>query len=183
VAQWFYGASADNQNQVVESAVGYGCKDVSIEYSVDGIDYTRLGTTHQFAQAPGVPDNEHDTTVDLSGVTAKYVKLTIESNWGGLLSQYGLSEVRFYYIPVWAREPDPADGAIDVAPDVVLGWRAGREAATHDVYLGNDRDAVLGGTAYVGSSTEASYDAGALDLERTYYWRVDEVDEAQSPAL
>jgi len=72
---------------------------------------------------------------------------------------------------------------MDVAPDVVLGWRAGREAATHDVHLGNDRDAVLGGTAYAGSAAEAGYDAGALDLERTYYWRVDEVDEAQSPAL
>ncbi|MHC4168243.1 MAG: discoidin domain-containing protein, partial [Planctomycetota bacterium] len=118
-----------NQNQAVESSIGYGFRDVSIEYSIDSIGYTTLGAAHEFAQAPGVPDNEHDTTVDLGGITAKYVRLTANSNWnlGGWLSQCGLSEVRFYYIPVWAREPEPADGAINVYPDVVLGWRAGRE--------------------------------------------------------
>jgi hypothetical protein len=42
---------------------------------------------------------------------------------------------------------------------------------------------VLSGAAYVGSPAEAGYDAGALDLEKTYYWRVDEIDEAQSPVL
>ena len=131
------------------------------------------------------PGRPRRLTVDLSGVTAKYVRLTANSNWnlGGWLSQYGLSEVRFHYIPLWAREPDPADGAIDVDPDLVLDWRAGREAATHDVHLSSDRDAVLSGAAHVGSAAEAGYDAGALDLGRTYYWRVDEVDEAQSPAL
>ena len=174
-----------NQNQMIENSIGYGFKDVSIEYSVDGIGYTTLGTTHEFAQAPGTPDHAHNTTVDLSGVTAKHVRLTANSNWnlGGWISQYGLSEVRFHYIPVWAREPDPADGAIDVAPDVVLGWRAGRGAAAHDVHLNSDRNAVLSGAAYVGSVTEAGYDAGALDLEKTHYWRIDEIDEAQSPAM
>ncbi|MGB2862449.1 MAG: LamG-like jellyroll fold domain-containing protein, partial [Sedimentisphaerales bacterium] len=174
-----------NQNQAIESSIGYGFKNVSIEYSLDGINYTTLGTTHEFAQSPGTPDCVHDTTVDLSGVTAKYVRLTANSNWsvGGWLSQYGLSEVRFHYIPIWAREPDPADGAINVDPDVVLGWRAGREAATHNVHLDIDREVVLNGTASVGSVTEPAYDAGTLDLSQTYFWRVDEVDEAQSPAL
>jgi len=172
-----------NQNQVVESTIGYGFKDVSIEYSVDGIGYATLGTTHEFAQATGTPNYAHNTTVDLSGATAKYVRLTANSNWGGWLSQYGLSEVRFFYIPVRAREPRPADGATGAGPDLVLGWRAGREAATHDVHLSSDRGAVLDGTAYVGSVTEPACDAGALDLSQTYYWRVDEVDEAQTPAL
>ena len=172
-----------NQNQVVESSIGYGFKDVSIEYSNDGISYTTLGTTHEFAQAPGTPNYAHNTTVDLSGATAKYVRLTANSNWGGWLSQYGLSEVRFFYIPVRAREPRPADGTKGAGPDLVLGWRAGREAATHNVHIGSSREAVLDGTAYAGSVTEASYDAGALDLSQTYFWRIDEIDEAQSPPL
>jgi len=172
-----------NQNQVVESSIGYGLKNVTIEYSLDGIGYTILGTTHEFEQSPGTPGCAHNTTVDLSGVIAKYVKLTANSNWGGWLSQYGLSEVRFFYIPVRAREPDPVDGATGVSPDPVLGWRAGREAAMHDVHLSSDREAVLNGVASVGSVTEPAYDAGTLDLSQTYYWRVDEVDEAQSPAL
>jgi len=172
-----------NQNQIVESSIGYGFKDVTIEYSVDGADYKTLGTTHQFAQSPGTPDCAHNTTVDLGGVTAKYVRLTANSNWGGWLSQYGLSEVRFFRIPVRAREPNPPDGAAGEGPDLVLGWRAGRETATHDVYLGSDREAVLSGVAYVGAVTEARYDAGALDLGQTYFWRVNEIDAAQSPAL
>ncbi|MHC4511262.1 MAG: hypothetical protein ACYTAO_20325, partial [Planctomycetota bacterium] len=56
------------------------------------------------------------------------------SNWGGLLPQYGLSEVRFFSIPVIAREPSPDSEAADVNPAVTLAWRPGREAATHNVY-------------------------------------------------
>ncbi len=172
-----------NQNQLVESSIGYGFKDVSIEYSVDGAGYMTLGTTHEFARSPGTPDCAHGTTVDLGGIMAKYVRLTATSNWGGLVDQFGLSEVRFFYVPVRAREPDPTDGATRAGPDVVLGWRAGREAATHDVHLDSDREAVLNGAAHVGSVTEAAYDAGALDLSRTYFWRIDEIDEDQNPPL
>ncbi len=172
-----------NQNQVVEGTIGYGFREVSIEYSVDGVSYTTLGTTHEFARAPGTPGYAHDTTIDFGGAAARYVRLTANSNWGGLLSQYGLSEIRFFYLPVRAREPRPADGAEDAGPDLVLGWRAGRGAATHAVFLSSDREAVLDGTAYAGSVTEPAYDTGALDLSRTYFWRVDELDEAQTPAL
>ena len=172
-----------NQNQIVEISIGYGFKNVSIEYSVDGVGYTTLGTAREFAQGPGTPDYAHNSPVDLGGVTAKCIRLTANSNWGGWLNQYGLSEVCFFHIPVRAREPNPADGAAPVGPDVVLGWRTGRDAATHDVHLGSDREAVLSGAARVSSVTEARYDAGGLDLSRTYYWRIDEVDAAQNPAL
>ena len=172
-----------NQNQIVETSIGYGFKNVTIEYSLDGVSYTTLGAAREFTQASGTADYAHNSTVDLGGTAAKYIKLTANSNWGGWLSQYGLSEVRFFHIPVRAREPSPADGAARVGPDVVLGWRAGRDAATHEVYLGSDREAVLSGAAHAGSATQAAYDAGALDLARTYYWRIDEVDAAKNPAI
>ena len=171
-----------NSNDSVELSIGFGFKDVSIEYSINGTDYTTLGTTHQFARAPGTLGYAHNTTVDLSGVGAKYVRLTVNSNWGGLLPQYGLSEVRFFYIPVHAREPYPDSGATDVNRDVVLGWRAGREAAKHDVYVSIDEQAVANGTAAVTTVTETSYGPLSLDLGKTYYWRVDEVNEAETPA-
>jgi len=170
-----------NSNQTLEPVLGLGVKDVSIEYSVDGIDYTTLGTTHEFARAPGMPDYAHNITVDLSGVAAKYVRLTANSNWGGILDQYGLSEVRFSYTPVSARGPSPDSGATDVDVDVTLGFRAGREAAKHDVYLGADEQAVIDGTAPVAITTEASHGPLSLDLGKTYYWRVDEVNEAETP--
>jgi hypothetical protein len=52
----------------------------------------------EFARAPGRPGYAHNTTVSFGGVPAKYVKLTIEKNWGSL-PETGLSEVRFLYIP------------------------------------------------------------------------------------
>ena len=42
-----------NSNTSFETAIGYGFKDVTIEYSLDGVDYTTLGSTHEFARATG----------------------------------------------------------------------------------------------------------------------------------
>ncbi|MFX0200832.1 MAG: discoidin domain-containing protein [Candidatus Hodarchaeota archaeon] len=88
-----------NSNQTIEPFIGYGFKNVTIEYSTDGINYTKLGTTHEFVQAPGADGYAHNTTIDFGGAEAKYVRLTANSNWGGFIPQYGLSEVRFFYIP------------------------------------------------------------------------------------
>ena len=170
-----------NHNTLSELAIGYGCKDVTVEYSVDGNDYTTLGTTHEFAQAPGAPGYAYNTTVDLEGVAAKYVRLTVSSNWGGLVPLYGLSEVRFFSIPIYAREPSPEFGATDIAVDLSLRFRAGRAAVTHDVYLSSAEQAVIDGNAPVATVTEASYGPLSLDLGTTYYWRVDEVNEAETP--
>ena len=172
-----------NSNESLEPMIGLGFKDVSIDYSVNGTDYTTLGTTHEFARAPGAADYAHNTTIDLGGVAAKYVRLTANSNWGGILDQFGLSEVRFFSIPVQARGPNPASGATDVGLDLVLGFRAGREAAKHDVYFSSDEQAVIDGTASVTTVTETIYDPLALDLGTTYYWRVDEANEAETPAM
>ncbi|MEE8307638.1 MAG: discoidin domain-containing protein, partial [Gammaproteobacteria bacterium] len=177
-----------NSNQTVESLVGFGFKDVTVEYSTNGTDWTTLAGVTQFAQAPGVAGYQHNT-VDFGGAAAKYVKVTAISNWGGILPQYGLSEVRFFYIPVYAREPSPDSGATDVsigtidAPaDVTFGFRAGREAAKHDVYFSDSWAAVTNGTAAVTTVTEAGHGPLSLDLGKTYYWRVDEVNEAETPA-
>ena len=169
-----------NHNGLLEPAIGFGCKDVSVEYSLDGTDYTALGTTHEFARAPGKAGYAHNTIVDFGGVTAKYVRLTVNSNWGGILAQYGLSEVRFFSIPVLAREPSPVSGATDVGVDAALNWRAGREAAKHNVYLSTDEQAVIDGTAPAGTVTSPSY-TSSLDLAGTYYWRIDEVNDVETP--
>ena len=169
-----------NSNESVESMIGFGARDVTIEYSVDGTAYTTLGATHEFARAPGTADYAHNTTVDFEGVAARYVRLTIHNNWGGILNQFGLSEVRFFSVPVSAREPSPQPGATDVAiADTVLSWRAGREAAGHDVYLSADEQAVIDGDAPAATVTEPGY-ASSFDLGSTYYWRIDEVNDAES---
>ena len=169
-----------NYNVAFELILGFGLKDVTVEYSTDGAAWTTLGEV-QFAQATATSTYTANTIVDFAGAAAKSVRLTVNSGHG-LMGQFGLSEVRFYSIPVLAREPQPAAGAEDVEPDVMLRWRAGREAATHDIYIGTDEDDVVSGAAPADTATEASYDTGTLDLalDTTYYWRVDEVNEAEA---
>ncbi|MHC4538715.1 MAG: LamG-like jellyroll fold domain-containing protein [Planctomycetota bacterium] len=171
-----------NSNQIFEGMFGFGLKDVTVEYSTNGVEWTALAGVPQFARAPGTAGYAHDTTVDFGGIVAQYVRLTAASNWGGLLPQYGLSEVRFFSIPVSAREPSPDSGATDVEVEATLSWRAGREAAKHDVYLSMDEQAVIDGTAAVTTASDASYSA-PLDLGSTYFWRVDEVNNAETPAI
>ena len=172
-----------NSNESLERDIGLGFKDVTIEYSVDNIEYTTLGTTHEFTQALGQADYAHDTTIDMEGVPAKYVKLTANSNWGDILEKFGLSEVRFFSIPVQAREPNPAAGAVGVDLDLTLGFRAGRQADKHDVYFSEDYLEVVDGTAPVTTVTETSYGPLALDLGKTYFWRIDEVNDVEAPSV
>jgi hypothetical protein len=88
-----------NSNQVIEPILGFGAKTVKTEYSVDGATWTVLDGVPEFARAPGKPGYVADTKVSFGGVQARYVKLTIEANWGRLSPSTGLSEVRFFYIP------------------------------------------------------------------------------------
>ncbi len=170
-----------NYNVIFELMLGFGFKDVTIEYSEDGFGWTVFGDV-QFAQATARSTYTANTNVDLSGVAARFVRLTANSAWGQT-GQFGLSEVRFLFIPVQARQPQPADGAADVAVDATLDWRSGRQAASHEVYLGTDEAAVIDGTALVGAIGQSQYDPGALDLDAMYYWRIDEVNEAEAIAV
>jgi hypothetical protein len=83
-----------------------------------------------------------------------------------------------------ADDPSPADGAQDVAPDVVLEWSPGRYAAEHDVYVGTDfnsvRDANTSSSEYKESlhADVNSYDpCGHFELGVAHYWRIDEVND------
>jgi len=163
-----------NYNVQFELILGFGIKDATVEYSTDGADWTALGDV---VLAQGTARNGYvaNTSIAFGGVAAKYVRLTVNSGYG-MMGQYGLSEVRFLAIPVQAREPQPAMGATDVDPAATLSWRAGREAATHDVYLGTDAEAL----GLVDSISAASYTPGDLEFGNTYYWKISEVNEAEA---
>jgi len=159
-----------NSNQAIEGLLGFGAKDVTIEYSADGQIWTALEDVPEFAQAPGVPTYTASTTVEFGGIVARYVKLTINANWGGVAPQTGLAEVRFFYIPVQAFEPQPADDATSVAIDTTLSWRPGREAESHEVYLGADENALT----LVDTTAGHNYTPDSLNLGTTYFWQVNE---------
>jgi hypothetical protein len=169
-----------NSNQGLESIFGFGAKNVQVEYSVDGTNWTVLGD-YEFARAPGAATYVGDIFVDFGGAAAGYVKLTITSGWSPVFGQYGLSEVRFFYVPVAAQEPQPVSGATDLHPQVALSWRAGRLAASHDLYLGTDQQAVADGAIAPITTATPAYNA-ALNLDTAYYWKVVEVNQAEDPA-
>jgi hypothetical protein len=164
-----------NSNQLIEAFMGFGAKTVTMETSLDGVTWTPVADVPQFSRAPGAPGYAANTTVALGGAEAKYVKLTITANWAGLTPQTGLAEVRFFHVPVQARNPQPADGATDVSLETAMDWRPGREATSHQVYFGPDRDAVAGGTVAAQTEADHGYTPDPLNLDTTYYWRVDEV--------
>ncbi|NLT75516.1 MAG: hypothetical protein GXX98_03245 [Planctomycetes bacterium] len=163
-----------NYNVQFERLLGFGVKGVTIEYSADGADWTALGD-YEFAQATSRADYVGNTVIDLSGVAARYIRLIVNSNYG-TMEQYGLSEVRFTTIPVSPREPEPADGAVELPPQIALSWRAGREAASHEVYLGTDPEAL----APAATVDIPGFAPAGLQFGGSYYWQVVEVNEAET---
>jgi hypothetical protein len=167
-----------NYNQLVETIMGFGAKDVKVEYSTDGATWTALANVPQFARAPGLDGYAANTTVNFAGAMAKYVKLTINSNWGGLTPYAGLSEVQFSYVPTQVRAPQPAPSATGVSVTAGLDWRPGRDVTAQKVYLGTDKTAVTNGTIAAATVADHGFTPASLSFGTTYYWRVDEVGAA-----
>ncbi|MHC4242282.1 MAG: LamG domain-containing protein [Planctomycetota bacterium] len=82
--------------------------------------------------------------------------------------------------------PNPANGAVDVSQTAILSWSPGVFGASHEVYFGTDPDAVKNADTsspeYKGSGNlgSESYDPGQLEWNTTYYWRVDEANNANA---
>jgi len=88
-----------------------------------------------------------------------------------------------------ASGPTPADGALHEDTWVNLGWRAGDFAVSHDVYIGDNFDAVSEGAegTFIGNQGATFIVAGfpgfpypdGLIPGTTYYWRIDEVNDTE----
>jgi hypothetical protein len=80
--------------------------------------------------------------------------------------------------------PDPPNGAVDVKHTPVLTWSPGVYSASHQVFFGADKDAVknadTGSPEYKGTGDlgAQSYEPGKLEWNSTYYWRIDEANNA-----
>ncbi|MCP4607152.1 MAG: LamG domain-containing protein, partial [Planctomycetes bacterium] len=88
-----------------------------------------------------------------------------------------------------ASGPVPKNGAYHMDTWVNLSWRAGDFAASHDVYLGDNFDDVDAGaeSTFIGNQGGTFLVAGfpgfafpdGLIPGTTYYWRIDEVNDAE----
>jgi hypothetical protein len=87
---------------------------------------------------------------------------------------------------LWAFGPNPLNRAVDVRQTPTLRWKASTKAAQHDIYFGDDENAVadantttpgiyrgrqlLDDTIYVPAEAP-------LEWNKTYYWRIDEIND------
>jgi hypothetical protein len=77
--------------------------------------------------------------------------------------------------PLIAWGPRPANAMKYVDPNQDLTWEKGMGTLIfHTIYFGEDADKVQNATTGGWPSTAATYDPGPLQLDKTYFWRVDE---------
>ncbi|MFC1604723.1 PA14 domain-containing protein [Planctomycetota bacterium] len=89
--------------------------------------------------------------------------------------------------PVWsfsiplknAYDPVPSDGSkfID-SENLILTWTPGYDAILHTVYFGDDYETVANASG--GTPVGPNFSTGPLELEKMYFWRVDEFDDTQA---
>jgi len=133
-------------------------------------------------------DEVNNATVGVPTGTATYSPGTLErekvyywrvDEFDGLGTYKG--DVWTFTTPGAVGNPQPANGAVDVAMATTLSWTSADNAASHQVYLGPDKQAVrnadTGSPEYTGPKAlgAESHDPGLLEPDATYYWRVDEV--------
>jgi hypothetical protein len=92
--------------------------------------------------------------------------------------------------PLRAFSPDPRDGATDVTQSPILHWAPAEPTLQHDIYIGEDKEEVANATTlssgiYRGRQPGelTTYEPGKLEWDATYYWRIDEVNEADPNSL
>ena len=94
--------------------------------------------------------------------------LNPDSPWKGEVWSFTVPSKKAY-------NPNPADGAEFVATDAKLSWTGGLGAKLHTVYFGNNSDTVSNAAGGLPQAA-TTYAPAALELGKTYYWRVDEFD-------
>ena len=140
-------------------------------------------------------DTEDSGTIDLVAGRSYSIKMEYFENTSGATARLGwqsphtpkqIIPTYLLWPPLRARDPNPANGAVDVKHNKILKWTAGEHAASHQVYFGTDAEALLnadtGSPEYKGTKElgDESYDPGLLEWNTTYYWRIDEVNESDS---
>jgi len=149
-----------------------------------------LGTPVAFSGATAYAD----TGVNVNGQNAYGVVFTTDVPVKGVrITASGhdtLSISALKVIPDFATRPNPADGSLHEETWITLGWSPGKSAVSHDVYLGDNFDDVNDddgtGTTFRGNQDLTVFLAGFAEYPypdglvpgTTYYWRIDEVNDA-----
>ena len=140
----------------------------------EGVEGTFVGSTTSASQVIGFPGFPAPEGLQFGATYYWRVDevndMHPDSPWKG--------DVWTFTIPAKkAYNPDPADGAKFINPDVTLSWMPAFGAMLHYVYFG-DNFADVNNAAGAAAQPGSTYDPMPLEFEKTYYWRVDEFDGA-----
>ena len=134
----------------------------------------------------GAASNFYTGSIDEVG----YFNTILETEDVGTIMNNGLAGV--IGDKPFARRPDPADGALHADTWLTLSWKPGDFAASHDFYFGENAGEISEATrdsdVFRGNHSDTSLIAGfpgypypdGLVPGATYYWRIDEVNEAEA---
>jgi len=183
---WFNGTVVVTDNQWHHMAATYDGAEGRIY--IDGVlDVTSPGTGQINISTFDlyIGENSQATGRFLHGLLDEmriYSRALTESEILGVMAGAG-AEYPF------ASGPNPADGVYHEDTWVNLSWRAGDFAVSHDVYLGDNFDAVNEGAegTFIGNQAATFIVAGfpgfpypdGLVPGTTYYWRIDEVNDTE----
>jgi hypothetical protein len=165
------GAENVRQDATLSWTAGFGAK---VHYVYFGEDFDEVNDA-----TVGIPNGSTTYTPDLLKLAKTYYWRVDEFD----IATTHKGDVWNFTTEGAISGPNPADGAVDVNPTPILTWIAGAVATSHEVYFGTDTDAVKNATKnspeYKGPKAlgEESYDPGKLLLDKTYYWRIDEVND------
>ena len=143
-------------------------------------NWTLSASNINIDQAPGTNSYDTPAAIDMAGQKCRWIALKLNLSWGG--GYGGLSEIKVTATPIrQASNPQPADNYDSTGITPVLSWTPGTASvAYHHVYLGTDYNQVLSAANPLtapgaGSYQSAQYTPAALEYDRDYYWRIDEL--------
>jgi len=168
-------------------------------YAIGGTTWDHINQTRTFFSTVEEYDPAKDTwTTMMDMPTARFhFGTSVVDDWiyaiGGQPGPYPevTSAVEVYQAIPWgfAQYPNPIDGALHSSTWVNLSWAPGDFAVSHDVYFGDSFDDVYDGhgDTFCGNQFPQFFSAGfpgahypeGLVRGQTYYWRVDEVNDAE----
>ncbi len=160
---------------------------IEIDTGPAGQDYTSVWVNPD-VQNPGTPDSSITGYNYLSSITRVAVISYANDAEGGLLDMLVLSDDEDAYADVTGVLDDsraaniaPADSQSDITGPVTLRWHrpTSFEPVGYDVYFGKD-PIVENNPKVINGQLQTAYDAGTLDFETTYYWRVDSYETSSS---
>jgi hypothetical protein len=145
------------------------------------------------------PPGEGEVQGIVKLLIGKGAKDTAGASWDGLIDDvrvYDTALTAEEIRSVWASEPfpyaigpDPSNGAVYTDTWITLSWSPGDFAVSHDIYIGDNFDAVNEGAegTFIGNQIDTFIVVGfpgfpipdGLEPGTTYYWRIDEVNEAE----